>query len=190
MLHSEFLVKDVQGSFQAASANPQGQVIVSPESLAHDAVDAGGPIKVGFQARTTNPTAVADADRVNATADDLGRQVVWPYQVRDLIATAQAATATLAEVTLLAGAASTLHDLVEITCANNSSVAIRISLRDNLAGGVVKTFNILANDTIQQVFPTPIPQNEAANSWTIQNAGSGDISGTDITISATFIKNI
>ena len=166
-----------------------GSTVTVSGDIASDAVDSGNPVKIGFEARTTNPTAVANADRVDGTSDKLGRQVVWPYQVRDLIATAQASTATLAEVTLLAGAASTLHDLVEITCSNNSTVAVRISLRDNIAGGVVKTFDVPITNTITKEFTVPVPQNEAANSWTIQNAGSGDISGTDVTVSATFIKN-
>jgi hypothetical protein len=42
----------------------------------HDAVDSGAPVKIGMQARTSFPTAVANADRVNATADVLGRQQV------------------------------------------------------------------------------------------------------------------
>lgn len=35
-------------------------------AVAHDAVDAGSPVKVGGYAKSTAPTAVADADRVNA----------------------------------------------------------------------------------------------------------------------------
>jgi hypothetical protein len=42
---------------------------------AHDAVDAGSPVKVGAQARSTLPTAVASADRVNFIADVYGRQL-------------------------------------------------------------------------------------------------------------------
>lgn len=152
--------------------------------------ESGNPIKIGGTARTANPTAVANATRVAASFDDVGRQLTWPYQVRDLIATAQASTATLAEVTLLQGAAGTFHDLVEITCANNTSASVRVNLRDATGGGVIKTFNIIAVDTIGQVFTVPIPQNTAAAAWTIQNAGSGDVSGTDITVSATFIKNV
>ena len=43
--------------------------------VASDAVDSGNPTKVGYQARTSFPTAVANADRVNGTADVLGRQL-------------------------------------------------------------------------------------------------------------------
>lgn len=174
MKDAEIFIRDIQGSLQAVRGNPDGRIITSNEG----------------QARTTNPTAASDGASVSAIFDDLGRQLTTPYQVRDLVATAQASTATLAEVTLLAGAASTFHDLLEITCANNTGAAVRVSLRDATAAGVVKTFDVPANNTIQQTFPVPVPQNTAAAAWTIQNAGSGDISGTDVTVSATFVKNV
>src|SRR5689334_19864379 len=52
-------------------------------NVAHDAADSGNPNKIGGQARTTNPAAVADADRVNFIADKLGKQVVV-NSIRDL----------------------------------------------------------------------------------------------------------
>lgn len=152
--------------------------------------DANRPVKIGGRARQTNPTAVFDTERVEAMFDDVGRQIVAPHQVRDLVFTAQAATSTLAEVTLFTGVANVFHDLVEITCANNTSSSVRLSLRSATGGGVVKTFNILAVDTIVQTFPVPLPQGAAADTWTIQNAGSGDISTTDITVSALFVRNV
>ena len=168
---------------------PQEVKIVNPPGGDTDR-QTNGPFKIGGVARTTNPTAVDNVDRVDASYDDLGRQLVVPHQVRDLVFTAQAATSTLAEVTLLAGVAGVFHDLVEITCANNTSSSVRLSLRSATGGGVVKTFNILAVDTIQQTFPVPLPQDVAADTWTIQNAGSGDTSTTDITVSALFIRNV
>ena len=52
--------------------------------------DASGRMSAGASgiARTTNPTAVADGADVSASFDKVGRQLVWPFQVRDLIATA------------------------------------------------------------------------------------------------------
>lgn len=41
---------------------------------AHDAVDAGRPIKIGGKANTSLPTAVSDGDRVDASFDTQGRQ--------------------------------------------------------------------------------------------------------------------
>ena len=41
-------------------------------TVAHDAVDAGNPNKIGGQANTGAPTAVASLDRVNANFDEFG----------------------------------------------------------------------------------------------------------------------
>jgi hypothetical protein len=43
---------------------------------AHDAADAGNPVKVGGKANTNEPTAVADADRVDMWLDRYGRPVI------------------------------------------------------------------------------------------------------------------
>ena len=159
--------------------------------IAADAVDSGNPLKVGSVARTTNPTAVTDADRVSASFDDVGRQLTTPYQVRDLVATALAETATLAEVTLLAGGgAGVFHDLIELTCANQSGVAVTLSIRSETGAGIVKTLVLPATATQTFQFNIPVPQNTAAAAWTIQNAGSGDISTTVVSASAVFIKNV
>lgn len=140
--------------------------------------------------RTTNPSAITHNDPAPVSVDDLGRPVMTPYQVRDLVSTAQASTATLAEVTLLAGVASTLLDLVYLTAANTTGAAVRLDVRDNVGGGIVASLLVPANDTRILHIPVPIPQNEAGNSWTIKNAGSGDISDTIVVVSALFIKNV
>lgn len=45
-------------------------------TVAHDSADTGNPVKIGFQASSTLPTAVATGDRVNGVADLYGRQLV------------------------------------------------------------------------------------------------------------------
>jgi len=53
--------------------------------LAHDAVDGSSyPIKIGGRARTAEPAAVADADRVNAYFDEKGYQHVKAHAVGDV----------------------------------------------------------------------------------------------------------
>lgn len=49
--------------------------------VAHDAVDSGNPQKIGAQARSTDPAAVASADRVNLIADLLGKLITLPYAI-------------------------------------------------------------------------------------------------------------
>ncbi len=63
-----------------------GEIFEVGGDVAHDGVDSGNPTKVGGQARTTNPTAVADSDRSNFITDKLGKQVVVG-SIRDLSST-------------------------------------------------------------------------------------------------------
>lgn len=142
------------------------------------------------KSRQANPTARTQDNIVEIAYDDVGRQVMTLHQVRDLILTASASTATLAEETLLAGTAGVFNDLIELTCANNSGAAVRISIRETTGGPIVKTIDIPANNTVSRDFPVPIPQSVAATAWTIQNAGSGDTSGTVVAVSALFIRNV
>lgn len=47
--------------------------VTATGNVAHDAADSGNPLKIGGKAETTTPTAVADADRVDAFFDAYGR---------------------------------------------------------------------------------------------------------------------
>ena len=49
-------------------------------TLSHDAVDAGGNVKIGGKASTTEPTAVANGDRVDAYFGPRGHQFVSPTE--------------------------------------------------------------------------------------------------------------
>jgi hypothetical protein len=44
--------------------------------VAHDTIDSGNPVKIGFQAESSLPAAVATGDRVNGIGDVFGRQLV------------------------------------------------------------------------------------------------------------------
>ena len=46
---------------------------------AHDAIDAGEPVKIGGRATSSERAAVASADRVDAAFDLVGKQIVLPY---------------------------------------------------------------------------------------------------------------
>jgi hypothetical protein len=59
---------------------PDGSAILNSNGLmvqgnvAHDAADSGNPVKIGGRARTSNPTAVSDLDRVDTWFDQYGIQ--------------------------------------------------------------------------------------------------------------------
>jgi hypothetical protein len=60
---------------QAVKALTTGELVITGD-VANDSPDSGNPVKIGFQAETTFPTAVATGDRVNGTADRYGRQMI------------------------------------------------------------------------------------------------------------------
>ena len=116
-------------------------------------ITGSAPVKIGGIVRTTNPTATLDGDRVSASFDSLGRQLVTHYQVRYLVKTAYVQLSNGTETTLLAGAAGAFFDLVSITCANTSSAAlgaatdVDIDIRDATGGGVVASIVVQDQDT-------------------------------------------
>ena len=161
--------------------------------VAHGTTDGGDPIKTGGVARTTNPTAVGNGDRVNAFHDDVGRAVVYPYQVRDLISTSRAAITTAGYSVLLAGVSGVFLDLIEVTGANESVNAVTVSIKDSDGAAAVRTIQIPANDTKSFTFPVPVPQNEASNSWAVQVddfVTDGTTTNGTVTFSALFVRNV
>lgn len=153
-----------------------------------DAVDDGSaPVQGGGIARTTNPTAVAGNDVVKSTHDDLGRQVMRPMQVRDLILTAYATVSNGTETTLRAAVAGAYLDLITLVGANNSDAAVSVDIRAVTAGGVVGNLQIPANGTAGFALPVPYPQQETGNNWTVDLP---DITGTTISFTALFSQEV
>lgn len=136
--------------------------------VAHDAADSGNPVKIGGKARQTNPTAVADADRVDATFDDLGRQVVVLSQVRDLVTHQHTEIAnSSSETTILTAVASTFLDLVALIITNQSNEAVVATIKDATAGTTRMKLAIPAQGGAVLNFAVPVPQAAANNNWTV-----------------------
>lgn len=153
-----------------------------------DAVDDGdAPIKIGGVAVTANPTAVAGGDRVRFTSDDLGRQLVRPVQVRDLIVTAYATLSNGTETTFLAASAGFFQDLVYVVAANNSDAAVTVHIRPVTAGNIVLSLQVPANGTAGIASPIPLPQSDTGNNWT---ADMADITGTSVFLTGLFSKEL
>lgn len=138
-------------------------------NLAHDAAEVTGakPVGIGYQARTTNPTAVADADRVRGIADKIGRQVVRIGHVRDLITSATVLANTTASTTLLAsGGANVFHDLISLDLSNHSQFSALVSLIDNSTTAAV--FAIAPKQTLMKNWVRPLNAASTNTSWLIQ----------------------
>ncbi|MAD98704.1 MAG: hypothetical protein CMB99_15380 [Flavobacteriaceae bacterium] len=141
-------------------------------------------IKTLFRVLTSLPAALTGGTLVEPAVDQIGRTVVYPYQVRELTSTAEVTLSDGDAAVLLSGVTSTFHDLLEVTCANTSDAAINISLTDD--GSVVRNLELPANDTKGFTFPGPIPQSASGGTW---YADMEDVTGTTVRVGATFIKS-
>lgn len=160
------------------SANP------FPVALASGGLDS----TFVLMARTTNPTAVSDGADVRPKADKLGRALMRPIQVRDLIKTAYVSLTTGTEATLLTASAGTFADLIMITATNNSTAATQLDIRCTSAGNIVHTMYLPASTGPVGFAPSiPWPQDSTGNSWTVDMP---DQTGTTVYISALFSQEL
>lgn len=147
-------------------------------------------IESAGEARTTNPAAVLDGQEVKQRFDDLGRAVMTPYQVRDLISTGSATLARVSETTVISGVAATLLDLVYVTGSNTSSVAIRVDLRYGTAGAVIDSMVVPATNVTEKQYRIPYPMSEVAQAITAQVNQGGEISDSPVTVTAIAVRNV
>lgn len=136
--------------------------------VAHDAADSGNPVKIGGQARTTNPTAVASADRVNAIFDKLGKQITVGA-IRELkgIQQTQISNST-AETTIVTAVASTFLDVYGVILANTGATATTVTIKDATSGTTRAKIYVPVGDTRGFMLPvdSAIPQAAVNNNWT------------------------
>ncbi len=157
--------------------------------VAHDAVDQLNPVKIGGQARQTNPTAVADADRVNAMYDDVGRAVVVVGHARDLVSHQHTEIASSSSETTVvtAGAAGVFNDIVSIVLTNQTATACVATIKDSTGGTTRMKVALAANGGAVITPSVPIPQlAAAANNWTVT------LSSAAVTVDCffQFVKNV
>ncbi len=143
--------------------------------VAHDGADAGEPVKIGMQARTSWPVAVANSDRVNGVADKYGRQLVTAVP-RDLKGSQNTTiTASTAETTIVAaGASGVFNDLYALVLTNTSATDVVVTIRDATAGTTRFVFAVKAGQTGGIALPAADAHKQAvaANNWTAQCSGS------------------
>ena len=174
-------------SYSVNVINPVDQGDVATALRIVHAGNAGASVTTSGISRQANPTAVADGSEVKLSADDLGRQLTRPIQVRDLIQTAYATLTTGSETTLRAAVAGAYLDLIYVMGANNSDVAVTVDIRPVTAGNIIMTLQLPANGTAGISCPVPLPQSEQGNDWT---ADMGDITGTTVYLSALFSQEV
>lgn len=162
--------------------------IIAAGDTAAAATDAGNPVKIGGQARTTNPTAVTDGQRVNATFDKLGKQVVVPA-IRILKGVQQTTiTSSTAETTIITADATQFCDLYGLVITNTSATVCKVTIKDATAGTTRMSFEIPATDTRGFTVDagSAVPQAAVNNNWTATCGTS--VAGIEIT--AMYVKNL
>lgn len=190
-------IRDAAGNERGANVNASSQLSVSVDNtpaatisgnVAHDTADSGNPVKVGGVARTSNPTAVASGDRVDAFHDDVGRQIVVLNQCRDLTGVQQTTiTSSTSETTIVtAGGASVFRDITQLTITNSSASALIVTLKDSTAGTTRGIYALQANGGIAISFPTPLAQGSSNANWTL-TCGS---SVASIYVVAQYVNNV
>jgi hypothetical protein len=175
------------GDYAPQATDTKGNTL-NVGNIAHDAVDAGNPVKVGGQARTTNPTAVSDADRSNFITDKLGKQVVVG-SIRDLKVQQQTTiTTSTSETTVLTAVASTFLDVYGVICTNISGTGVHVIFKDSTSGTERFRIYVPATETRGFMLPESAAHNQSAvnNNWTATCSGS--ITSLYITMFA--VKNI
>jgi hypothetical protein len=109
-------------------------------TVAHDAADSGNPVKVGGVARSTNPTAVADGDRVNFYADLFGKQVVLPYSIPESLTRGSAGpiTTTTSTSVIAAGGAGLRNYVTAVMVTNShATVGTLVTITDGSGGATL-----------------------------------------------------
>ena len=114
-------------------ADVTGQAELVEGDIAHDAVDTGFPIKIGGKAESTEPTAVADADRVDAWFDLVGRLATFPgYEMKSAVINCAAS----GDNTIVAAVSGKKIAVYAILLTANGTVNVRF---EDGAGGTAKT---------------------------------------------------
>lgn len=110
--------------------------------------------------------------------------ITTPHAIRDSITTAYVSLTGGTKTELVAGVSGYYLDLIQISLANNSSVAVTgVTLSDEST--TVQQFSIPVTGATVAHFPAPLRQSAKGVSWYVDLA---DISGTTVTVQALFLK--
>lgn len=128
--------------------------------VAHDAVDAGEPVKIGAIATASlnGGTNVAAADRTNLKAGLDGALLVRDGSLEDIATATPIAITDGSSTSLIAAQGAGVKTyLTDVTICNTSASAVTVDLRDGAAGSVLWTFPVPAGGGVTHSFKTPIP---------------------------------
>jgi hypothetical protein len=130
------------GTWNIATLTSITNTVNTGGDVASDSVDSGNPVKVGYQARTSDPTAVANADRVNGYADALGKQVFQPYAPSSLswqYAAPAGGILNSVEVTAKAASGAGIRNYISAlqVINSNNTTGTEVVIKDGPSGTVI-----------------------------------------------------
>lgn len=108
-----------------------------PALVAHDAADAGQPLKVGARARATPIAVVAENDRTDLVADLTGRLIIAPHtNPENIVSGATAAMTGTTSTSLIAAPAAGLRNYITTIIVSNAhaTVGTDVIIQDGSGG--------------------------------------------------------
>jgi hypothetical protein len=178
------------GVFMADPATGQaltgGDAISGP--TAADAPLTSAPVTIGGRAATAPPTAVANADVVNAQFDKTGRQVVIGALREMKSRQVTTITSSTAETTIFTADATYNIDIYLLVITNTSATASIVTIKDATAGTTVWVFAVPAGQTVGFAVDSgsAVKQTTVNNNWT----ATCGTSVASIVITAHAVKNL
>ena len=140
---------DADSATQVSDTNPLpiddagGSLTVDAAGdIAHDAADSGNPVKIGAHAVNAEPAAVAADDRVNLSADVVGKLITLPYANPENFVTGTASATDTSDTAVLAAAGAGVRNYVTSIVVHN-------------AGGTDAYVTIKDGATARLVVPAP-----------------------------------
>lgn len=186
------IVADGAGLALAANQLADGHNVTVDNGAAGAAVniqDGGNSITVDGTVAVSGITGTTGVNLVDSSGvaySGSNRVPTRNIQARGSLATAYASVTTGTETTLLAGAASTYHDLVWVMGANHSDSAVTADIRSTTGGNVLMSLEVPANSTAGIAPAVPYPAADVGASWTVDL--SDDTHDLDVT--ALFSKEV
>ncbi len=119
------------GNVDVVTGPVDGSAFEVQGTIAHDSADGQNPVKIGGRARTSNVTAVANDDRVDAQFDVIGRQVVAPYTLYDNVVRGCGNATGTSDTAVIAAAGSGVRNYItSISVINTSSTSTYVTMKD------------------------------------------------------------
>lgn len=160
---------------------------VATDNTAHDAADAGNPLKIGAKASnaTSSRTSVANNDRTDVYAGIDGILIVRPYaNLEDRVSGVLANTDGASTAVVAAQGAGIRFCATTVIVANSSATNVTVDLRDGTAGSVLTTIPAAANMG-GAVVPLPMPLCTTANTALAMDSSAA---ATTVTVTAIGFK--